>query len=361
MAQTPRMNETRQTKAMMKQGNSNSQTSENSDNQSNAWQDWLQMSDFVTERKVHFCPSEEEFNISDSITLAGNSYGTSGHATGYLRSESGLPIFYSLWCPDRAARGVVLILHGLGEHSGRYRHLVGALLRAGYMVYAHDHQGFGRSGGARCYVQGFHDYLSDISQVVSMARLRSPGLPSCLYGHSMGGLIGLLYLMEVPGAVDLGVIASPSLRSHDLSLANRILKRVLESVHRVQPQLTFRQRGNLDILSRDWEEVQQAMGDSLGVPLRSARWVVEFFETMQEVSDRASEIRLPILMLQGLADAVVVPSATQEFFAQIGSEDKCLRLYEGYYHELHNDLGRERPIGAVLDWLNSRCPTTKNP
>ncbi|MYH61667.1 MAG: lysophospholipase, partial [Caldilineaceae bacterium SB0675_bin_29] len=103
-----------------------------------------------------------------------------------------------------------------------------------------------------------------------------------------------------------------------------------------------------------------AMRDSLGVPLRSARWVVEIFETMQEVGDRANEIRLPVLMMQGLADAVVVPSATQEFFAQVGSEDKSLRLYEGYYHELHNDLGRERPIGAVLDWLNARCPEPGN-
>ena len=174
----------------------------------------------------------------------------------------------------------------------------------------------------------------------------------------MGGLIGLLYLMEAPGAADLAVIASPSLRSHDLSPVNRILKRILELTHRVRPQLTFRQRGSLDILSRDWEEVQIAMRDSLGVPLRSARWVVEFFETIEEVSDRANEILLPVLMMQGLADAVVVPSATQEFFAQIGSDDKSLRLFEGYYHELHNDLERERPIGAVLDWLNARCPDT---
>ena len=306
------------------------------------------------DRGVQFCSSEEEYTLSS--TQAPSSLRGLKHSTGYLRSESGLPIFYSRWRPLGSARGVVLILHGLGEHSGRYRHLVGALLRGGYTVYAHDHQGFGRSGGERCFVQGFHDYLGDITQVLSMARRRDPGLPCCLYGHSMGGLIGLLYLMEVPGAVDFSVIASPSLQSHDLSLVNSILKRILELLHRIQPRLTFRQRGSLEILSRDWEEVQIALGDSLGVPLRSARWVVEFFETMQEVNDRAGEIRLPLLMMQGLADAVVVPSATQEFFSQVVSEDKSLRLYEGYYHELHNDLGRERPIGAVLDWLDARCP-----
>ena len=310
-------------------------------------------------RDVRFCPSEEEYPLP--LKNAQHPNKSLQHSTGYLRGESGLPIFYSRWRPVGSARGAVLILHGLGEHSGRYRHLVGALHQAGYLVYAHDHQGFGRSGGARCYVQGFHDYLSGVTQILSMARKENPGLPFCLYGHSMGGLIGLLYLMEAPGAADLAVIASPSLQSHDLSPVNRVLKRILELTHRVRPQLTFRQRGTLDILSRDWEEVQIAMGDTLGVPLRSARWVVEFFETMQEVSERAHEVRLPILMMQGLADAVVVPSATQEFFAQVGSEDKSLRLYEGYYHELHNDLGRERPIGAVLDWLNARCPDPRNP
>lgn len=309
-------------------------------------------------RDIQFCPSEEDYSLS--IQQARHRNRSLQHSTGYLRGESGLPIFYSRWRPVGQPRGAVLILHGLGEHSGRYRHLVGALHQAGYLVYAHDHQGFGRSGGARCYVQGFHDYLSGVTQILSMARRENPGLHFCLYGHSMGGLIGLLYLMEAPGAADLAVIASPSLRSHDLSPVNRLLKRILELTHRVRPQLTFRQRGTLDILSRDWEEVQIAMRDSLGVPLRSARWVVEFFETMQEVSDRANEIRLPVLMMQGLADAVVVPSATQEFFAKVGSEDKSLRLYEGYYHELHNDLGRERPIGAVLDWLNARCLDTGN-
>ena len=181
-------------------------------------------------RDVQFCPSEVETPLS--IQHAQHADRSLQHSTGYLYSESGLPIFYSRWRPTGQPRGVVLILHGLGEHSGRYRHLVGALHQADYVVYAHDHQGFGRSGGARCYVQGFHDYLSGVTQVLSMARRDNPGLHFCLYGHSMGGLIGLLYMMEAPGAADLAVIASPSLQTHDLSPVNRLLKRILELTHR---------------------------------------------------------------------------------------------------------------------------------
>ena len=310
---------------------------------------------------VLLCPTDEGLPLPTRSAQACPRAGGLGLSTGYIRSESGHSIFYSRWRPTRAARAVVLILHGLGEHGGRYRHLAAALVQAGYMVYAHDHQGFGRSGGARAYVHGFHDYLSDVTQIVSMARRRNPGLPCCLYGHSMGGLIGLLYLMEAPGAVDLAVIASPSLQTQNLSVVNRILKRILFLLHRVRPTLSFPQQGALEALSRDWTEVQLAMQDSLGVRHRSARWVVEFFGSMEDVRERAGEIRLPILMMQGLADAVVTPAATQAFFAHIASADKTLRLYEGYYHELHNDLGRERPISAALDWLDARCKTLNHP
>ena len=276
-------------------------------------------------------------------------------STGSLRSESGIPIFYRRWQPARPARAVVLILHGVGEHGGRYRHLVSALLQAGYLVYAHDHQGFGRSGGARGWINRFHDYLSDITQIVSMARQRNPGLPCCLYGHSMGGLIGLYYLLEMPGAVDLSIISSPALQTHPLSAANRFFKQLLLLLHRVRPNLAFAQRGTLDVISRDWQEVHLATIDSLGVRHRSARWVVEFFETMLEVRDRAAEIHLPLLMMHGKADAVVMPAATEAFLDSVSSADKTLRLYEGYYHELHNELDRAKPIGDMVAWLNDRC------
>lgn len=282
--------------------------------------------------------------------------GPGGHASGYLRSASGHSIYYCQWRPRGPARAVVLILHGLGEHGGRYRHLVSALTQAGYAVFALDHQGFGRSGGARGHVHRFHDYLHDISQVISLARQRNPGLTCCLYGHSMGGLLGLLHLLESPGAVDLAVIASPSLEPNNLSPLNRALKTILALLHKARPTLTFPQQGNLDGLSRDREEVRLALHDSLGVRRRSAGWVVGFFETMREVRRRAAEIRLPILMMQGLSDTAVLPAATREVFGDISSTDKSLRLFEGYYHELHNDLGRELPIGETLSWLDARCP-----
>lgn len=279
-----------------------------------------------------------------------------GQRSGSFLSESGVPIFYRQWQPPAPAQATILIVHGLGEHGGRYRHLVGALLQAGYHVYAHDHQGFGRSGGARGFVNQFQDYLRDLTQVVALARLHNPGLPCCLYGHSMGGLISLYYLLEMPGAVDLAVIAAPALQAQ-LDLLNRFLKQVMILFNQVRPTLAIPQPGSFDVLSRDPEEVRLAAMDPLWVHKRSARWVVEILATMQEVAGRAPEIRQPILMLQGTADTVISPAATQEFFKHISSADKTLQIYEGYYHELHNDLGRARPINDLLEWLHAHCPT----
>lgn len=276
------------------------------------------------------------------------------HRTDTFASASGAPIFYQEWQPSSPAKAHVLIVHGVGEHSGRYRHLVQALLAAGYAVYGHDHQGFGRSGGARGFVSQFRDYLGDISQMLALAQTRNPALPCCLYGHSMGGLIGLYYLLEMPGAIDLAVISAPGLHPQ-LDPLNRFLKQVMVMLNRVRPSLSFPQPGSLHTISRDAEEVRLAQTDPLWVRKRSARWVVEIFATMREVAARAGEIRLPLLMLQGSADAIVSPEATQTFFENVSSPDKTLRLYEGYYHEIHNDLGREKPLADVIAWLDERC------
>ena len=130
---------------------------------------------------------------------------------------------------------------------------------------AHDHQGFGRSGGARGWINRFYDYLSDITQIVSMARQRNPRPPLLPVWPFHGRLIGLYYLLEMPGAADLSIISSPALQTHPLSAANRFLKQLLLLLHRVRPNLAFAQRGTLDVISRDWQEVHLATIDSLGV------------------------------------------------------------------------------------------------
>ncbi len=275
------------------------------------------------------------------------------HAASTFVGVKGVPIFYQRWLPaQEPPRGVVVIVHGLGEHSGRYRNVVERLLPEGYAVYALDHRGFGRSGGPRGHVDRFQDYLEDVKSLVSLARERHPGLPLALFGHSMGGLIGLAYALDYPETLDYLVISAPALAAD----TPRHLVWFLRLANRFRPQFTVKRPGDNSGISRDPAVVQAFVQDPLYVPISSARWAVEMLAAQPRVMARASELRLPFLLMQGLADTVVRPDASQAFFQRVSSPDKTLLLYEGYFHELHNDLGKEKPLDDLAAWLNQRMP-----
>jgi alpha-beta hydrolase superfamily lysophospholipase len=238
----------------------------------------------------------------------------------------------------------------LGEHGGRYTNLVNCLLPEGYVVYSLDHQGFGRSGGVRGHVNRFADYLPDVQRIIEMARTDQEELPVAIFGHSMGGLISLHYALEFPHKVDYLAISAPAL----LAKPKKSLVLLMRAINLFNPQFVIRRPGGAEGISRDPEEVRRFREDALHVPVSSARWAVEILATQVMVTRRAAELRLPILMLQGMADTLVVPQATIDFFARISSSDKTLHTYPDYYHELHNDLGKEKPLGDLVQWLNTR-------
>lgn len=273
------------------------------------------------------------------------------HHTATFTGIANVPIFYQKWLPaDGVRRGSVVIVHGLGEHGGRYTNLIERLLPEGYALYAIDHQGFGQSGGRRGHVERFEHYLPDVRHVVDLARQEQGHLPVALFGHSMGGLIGLHYLMEQEQSVDCAVISAPAL----LANPNRWLVRLMRLINWVRPTFVLTRPGSGTAVSRDPEVIRHFIEDPLFVGKSSARWVVEILAAQPKIAARADEITLPILVVQGLADSVVVPAATAEFFERVSSPDKTLLTYEGYFHELHNDVDKEKPLGDVAEWLNQR-------
>ncbi len=275
------------------------------------------------------------------------------HSASTFVGVRGVPIFYQRWLPDRdPPRGVVVIVHGLGEHSGRYHNVVERLLPEGYAVYALDHRGFGRSGGPRGHVDRFQDYLEDVKTLVELAREEQPDLPVALFGHSMGGLIGLAYALDYPETLDYLVISAPALAAD----TPRHLVWFLRLANRFRPQFTVKRPGDQSGISRDPAVVQAFIQDPLYVPISSARWAVEILAAQPRIMARAEELRLPFLLMQGLADTVVRPDASQAFFQRVSSPDKTLLVYEGYFHELHNDLGKEKPLDDLVAWLNQRMP-----
>jgi alpha-beta hydrolase superfamily lysophospholipase len=262
--------------------------------------------------------------------------------------------------PD--CRAVVVILHGYAEHAGRYAGLVSDLGGAGYECHLLDLRGHGRSGGVRGYVRRFGDYLDDmdlflqrIGEVRSEDR-RQPAVPRILLGHSLGGLISLGYVLRRPDAFGALAVSSPFL--HPAMEVPALKAGVAAIASYVMP--THLIKSDLDSrgLSHDPEVVAAYDRDPLVFKTVSPHWFFEIQRGQQEVLEGAGAIRLPALFLLGDADPIANPKRSYEVFERLGSPDKRLEVYPGFFHEVFNELERGRVVRDLLYWLDERAPVT---
>lgn len=258
------------------------------------------------------------------------------------------------WDADKP-RALVVIVHGLGEHSGRYSAVAEHLNGAGCSVFAPDHRGHGRSGGLRGHVDGFERYAADLDLAISEARERTDkNLPWFLYGHSMGALITLLWSLDRPASDVSGLIVSnPPLR---LAVQAPVLKiwagRLLS---RVVPRLRLGNELDEALVSRDPEVVKSYETDPLNHDLISTRW----FTSMEDAQQRLQEagiagIRPPQLWFVSGDDRICDPDGSRAFVAAAPRPDIHKREWSDRYHEPHNDLGREEVYEALTDWIEER-------
>lgn len=279
--------------------------------------------------------------------------GLADYTAGEFRGEGGVTVFYRRWLPATARlRGTVVIVHGLGEHGGRYLNLVRRLLAEGYACVAQDHRGFGRSGGKPGHINRFSDYLLDLGRTVALARREGGDRPVVLYGHSMGGLIAVGYLQRDGASVDRAIVASPALGVPGGRVGRGLLA-VLKVMSKVYPAFSIDNQGG-EPVSRDQAVIAEFDQDPLNNRLVTARWATEMMEAQADWPKHMAQITMPILVMQGMEDRLVIPSLTQAFFRQIPAADKTLYLYPEHFHELHNDLDRDKPLGDLAAWLNQR-------
>jgi alpha-beta hydrolase superfamily lysophospholipase len=271
------------------------------------------------------------------------------HADGYFEGFKGSKIYFQCWLPESEPRAVLLVVHGLGEHSGRYMNVVDHFVPKSFAIYGLDHVGHGKSDGKRVFVERFDDFIQTLRIFNDMVQGWQPDRPIYLVGHSMGGLISAAYLLEYQDEVAGAVLSGPGIKvSDDISSATLMAARVISFV---SPKSGLIQL-DASAISQDPAVVDAYINDpQVHTGKITARLAAEMLTTMQQVTEQAGGIHLPLLIVQGGADALVDPSGAQMLYDRVSSEDKMLKIYEGLYHEVLNEPERERVLGDIETWL----------
>lgn len=250
------------------------------------------------------------------------------------------------------SRGEVLIAHGFGEHCGRYGALTDHLTSHNYSVTAYDHRGHGLSDGLPGHVESFDEYDQDLVKLVASVRARNQLKPLFLIGHSMGGLIALRYLARRSGELSGAVISAPLIEVAVPVPAHKLM--IARVGARMAPRFRLDNEINPANLSRDPEVGRAYAADPLVNRKVSTKWFAEATRAMQEVAEWAPKIKTPILVMHGTEDRLASVSATKRVFETIGSPDKELVIYPGFYHELFNEPEKREVFERVTEWLGKK-------
>jgi len=269
-----------------------------------------------------------------------------------FKGVGGLNIFFRSWRPSESPGAVVIIIPGFNSHSGYYEWVATQLTPDGLAVYAIDLRGRGKSDGERFYVQNFEDYVADVASFVSIVKEKEKGLPVFMLGHSAGGVVACNYALDHQREL-VGLICESfayQVPAPDFALA------VLKGLSHIAPHAHVLKLHNEDF-SRDSAIVDLMNNDSLiAHETQPTQTVAAMVRADERLKKEFPKITLPLLILHGTKDKATKPSGSQYFFETAGSKDKTLKLYEGSFHDLLNDLDKQLVIFDILAWIKERIP-----
>jgi acylglycerol lipase len=272
------------------------------------------------------------------------------HEESSFEGEGGLKLFSQSWRPvGEEPRAVLIVMHGLRDHSSRYGELAEHLVGQGFAVYAFDLRGHGRSEGVRVYIDSFDEYLSDLGIFLEQVKKHEPGKPVFLFGHSMGGAIVTLFTIEKKPDIQGMVLSAPALKpGSDVSGA---LIATTKVVGGILPNLKVLELDPKQF-SRDPAVVKENETDPLiyqkGGPARTASRLLSALNT---ISERMEEVSTPVLVMHGTADKVTDPEGSKALVKRASSTDKTLKLYDGLYHDLLHEPEKAQVTADVVQWL----------
>ena len=259
-------------------------------------------------------------------------------------------IFFRWWHPAGKPRAIIAICHGLNSHSGEYLWAGEQLLAAGFAVYALDLRGRGKSEGERFYVDDLADYVGDVATLIELAKEHDPGVPVYLLGHSAGGVVSCVYTLDNQDEI-AGLICEDfafQVPAPDIAIA------AVKGISHLAPHAPALKLHNQDF-SRNPAVVESKNHDPLiAHEVQPAATIAALARADERLKREFPRIKLPVFILHGTADKVTRPSGSQAFYDDVGSVDKTLKFYEGHYHDLLNDIGREEVMSDIRSWIEIR-------
>ena len=266
----------------------------------------------------------------------------------YLKFNSSYKIFSQIWEPEYPPKGIIVLVHGLGEHSGRYStHFSNYFLNEGFSILTFDLPGHGKSGGKRGHIEQYEDFNKLLSAGISHAKKTYPSLPIFLYGHSLGGLIALEYSILIKPIIT-GVIASaPVIDVYELIPPVKLA--LAKIMNKIFPSFTLDSGLNRNMLSSDKSVIERYNADPLVHGHTSSRMGMYIIEKGAFVRDNAKNISLPTLVMVASEEGIVSKKAIHDFCEQ---SDKCSeKIWTDFYHELHNDPENLNVLTFTPEWI----------
>ncbi len=266
-------------------------------------------------------------------------------------SYDGLPLFAQKWEPDGEIKGVINLIHGHGDHSGRFAHWAKRFNSAGYALVSFDLRGHGRSGGKRGHCPSFDHFADDITIMLQKSEELFPKIKPFLYGHSLGGIILLYFLIQRQPEVKGAIVTSPALRSKVQEQKAKVAMTLL--LGSILPTLTIPTALEIDALSRDESVLNKYINDPLVHEKISLQLGKRTIGAIDFIFKNAAMINLPLLLLHGSDDRICYARGSEEL-ASLIDKNCSFKLFEGCYHELHNEPEKDDVFNFLIGWINSQ-------
>ena len=268
-----------------------------------------------------------------------------------FQSTDGLKIVYRSWEPDGAARGVVVINHGVNSHGGQHAWTAEQFAKAGFAAYAIDMRGRGKSEGKRFALKDVSEHTGDLHQLIGIAKADNAGLPVFLLGHSAGGVVGTSYVLDHQAELAGFICESFAYKVPAPGAVLWLVEHVLGPLFPGLPVLKLK----MEDFSRDPAAVAALLADPLTKnEAQPAGTVAALLRAGERMHAEFNTITLPVLIIHGTNDKATMYQGSQEFFDKASSSDKTLKLYQDHYHDLLNDIGKEEVFADILGWIEAR-------